>query len=274
METHASSLVQWQGKSVSRALAQLKPLLKLRPVSSELPSRVSDPATKALMQLSSDVKRLGIPPGVRLPVVENLMRAFVEKARGLDWASAADDRAAGQAAFDLAFLLRLSGVSASELTTDATVSSLLDRVSLLTQLTVRGVLADTTGALGVTGKARELSRGTPPPDATHPRAAHATPPRHSCADAGTQRRAAPTRRATTGPREWHRVQVAHRRCEAGQALRTAVHCGVSERSGPSNPRGERGERGELLGRRAAARSAKVGARSCPPCRISRHISNQ
>lgn len=128
METHASSLVQWQGKSVARALGLLKPLLKLRQVTSELPSRVSGPATKALMELSGDVKRLGVPPGVQLPVVENLLRAFIDKARGLDWASVADERAAAQAAFDLAFFLRLSGVPASDLASDTTVTSLLDKV--------------------------------------------------------------------------------------------------------------------------------------------------
>lgn len=129
METHASSLVQWQGKSVARALALLKPVLKLRPVGDELPSRVSGPATKALMELSSDVKRLGVPPGVELGVVQSLLRAFLEKARALDWAHVADERAAAQAAFDVAFLLRLSGASASDLASDATVKALLDKVS-------------------------------------------------------------------------------------------------------------------------------------------------
>lgn len=135
LDTHASSLVQWQGRSIARALALLRPVLTVRPVSDELPSRASDPMTRALLELSNDVKRLGVPPGVQLGVVPGLLTAFTEKLRTLEWSSVGADagdarkRAAGQAAFDLAFLLRLAGTPSAELAAHDLVAPLLQKVS-------------------------------------------------------------------------------------------------------------------------------------------------
>lgn len=208
METHASSLVQWQGKSIARALALLKPVLKLRPVTSELPSRVSSPTTKALMELSKDVKHLGVPPGVELGVVQGLLRAFIEKVRGLDWSHVTDERAAAQAAFDLAFLLRLGGKSASELAADATVKPLLERVSCPQFLSWASSyeyreVADHPGSLRPHGQARVPRRGTSAPHATHPRTANEASARRGVAAARAQCGTAEARRAAARPSVWN-----------------------------------------------------------------------
>jgi hypothetical protein len=82
----------------------------------------------ALHALVGSCRRLGIPSKSNLPIVEDLVRDFVDKARALaGWASA-DAEWAAQAAFDLSFLALLAG---EDSTSDTTIAKLLAKVSRL-----------------------------------------------------------------------------------------------------------------------------------------------
>ena len=79
----------------------------------------------SLHSLVISVRHLGLPPGVNLPVVADLVKEYVEDTRGLEGWSYQKEEAAAQAAFDLAFLGLLSG---AEVGKDVAVQKLLSKV--------------------------------------------------------------------------------------------------------------------------------------------------
>lgn len=105
------------------------------------PTQPSSCIMVSLHSLVVSVRHLGIPPGINLPVVSDLVKAFVDDARGLDGWTVQNDEAAAQAAFDIAFLGMFAG---EELGGNVQVQKLLTKVrpskpslSILTVLSFR-----------------------------------------------------------------------------------------------------------------------------------------
>ena len=81
----------------------------------------------ALHSLVGATRRLGLPPNSNLPIVEDLIRVFVDQTRGLEGWTRMEEESAVQAAFDLSFLNLFV-----EKRDDALIQSLLDKVSRYT----------------------------------------------------------------------------------------------------------------------------------------------
>ncbi len=79
----------------------------------------------SLQSLVVSVRQLGIPPGVKLPIVTDLVKGFVSDAREMPGWLMRKDEAAAQAAFDLAFLGMLEGMGAGK---NMVVQKLLSKV--------------------------------------------------------------------------------------------------------------------------------------------------
>jgi hypothetical protein len=95
-------------------------------VTGPTPTAVSSPLVVALHSMVKATRRLGLPPKTDLPVVADLVKGFVDRARSLEGWEKAEEEGAAQAAFDLAFLGVLVG---EEVGKNIAVQKLLGKVS-------------------------------------------------------------------------------------------------------------------------------------------------
>ena len=121
----------------------------------------------ALQSLVASSQQLGVPPGVDLPVVADLVRSFVDEASALEGWTAQRDESVAQAAFDLGFLDLLRG---DEVAQSVVVQKLLTKVrpSLLH-------LDETDPGTAAPKHALRIRDGPPQPPGRFP-AAHSDPP--------------------------------------------------------------------------------------------------
>lgn len=125
MEIHSSSTVQWQTAAIENATDLLAPPSNSRAEwQGEHPTQPSARLMRAFSHLVEAVRHLGIQPGMTLPVVPNLLRAFVKQVR-LEYRSL-EEYAAAQGAMDLAFCALILGEDASK---DEGVKDLISKVS-------------------------------------------------------------------------------------------------------------------------------------------------
>lgn len=127
IEIHAASTVQWQTTAVEVAagLASL-PSVSRAEWQGEHPTQPSASLVQALTHLVTEVRRLGILPGMDLPVVPALLRTFIHQVR-TDYQKL-EGYAAAQGALDLAFCTLLLG---DDVGSDEGVKKLLEKVSNL-----------------------------------------------------------------------------------------------------------------------------------------------
>lgn len=135
METHAASTIQWQSSAIDSALLTLRPLFDAHRGPAQVraswqgahPTAPSAPIIAALRHLVSSVRRLGVPPGIKLDTVPKLLAAFRKAVREMDGWPTGDAKVqpelAAQAAFDLALLNLL--VSSPPSDSDGLITSLL-----------------------------------------------------------------------------------------------------------------------------------------------------
>ncbi|WVQ78802.1 hypothetical protein IAT38_000893 [Cryptococcus sp. DSM 104549] len=121
LAVHAKSTLQWKSRAVQEALVLLAPLFDPFRGPAEIrsawqgpfPTSPSHPVMLSLQSLVSSSKTLGIPPGVDVPIMGDLVQAFVAESRKLEgWKSVGklgEGEGAAQVAVDQGFFSLLAG---------------------------------------------------------------------------------------------------------------------------------------------------------------------
>lgn len=134
---HRTSTSPWASRTIQAALLLLSPIFSPENTPSiiklswqaDLPSTPSPEIMIALQSLVAATRLLGIPQDVERGVVRDMIRSFVQQARGLEGWKGLNEECAVQGAVDLGFLNLISG----DKPIDQTVEGLLAKVSLLTR---------------------------------------------------------------------------------------------------------------------------------------------
>ena len=132
---HKKSTSAWASRTTQAALLLLSPIFSPENTPSiiklswqaDLPSTPSPEIMIALQSLVAATRLLGIPQDTETGVVRDMVRSFVQQARGLDGWKVLNEECAVQGAVDLGFLNLISG----DEPIDPTVEGLLAKVSLL-----------------------------------------------------------------------------------------------------------------------------------------------
>jgi hypothetical protein len=132
---HRDSTTLWASRTTQAALLLLSPIFSPENTPSiiklswqaDLPSTPSPEIMIALQSLVAATRLLGIPQDVETGVVRDMVRSFVQQARGLEGWKNLEGECAVQGAVDLGFLNLISG----DKPIDPAVEGLLAKVSLL-----------------------------------------------------------------------------------------------------------------------------------------------
>jgi hypothetical protein len=132
---HKKSTSAWASRITQAALLLLSPIFSPENTPSiiklswqaDLPSTPSPEIMIALQSLVAATRLLGIPQATETGVVKDMVRSFVQQARGLEGWKGLEGECAVQGAVDLGFLNLISG----DKPIDPTVEGLLAKVSLL-----------------------------------------------------------------------------------------------------------------------------------------------
>ncbi|WVN90705.1 uncharacterized protein L203_105947 [Cryptococcus depauperatus CBS 7841] len=129
IEIHSKSVIKWRESTIECGLNLLFPLLKRKPsdirsfwqAPSTHPTFPSNEVIVSLHSLVSATKHLGIPPGVNLPVIQELVVDYVKQAKLLTGWTVLEQSEEGlaQQVVDLGFLTLLSGEKPEESLSDS-----------------------------------------------------------------------------------------------------------------------------------------------------------
>ena len=134
---HRNSTTAWATRTTQAALLLLSPIFSPENTPSiiklswqaDLPSTPSPEIMIALQSLVAATRLLGTPQGTETGVVRDMVRSFVQQARGLEGWKGLNEECAVQGAVDLGFLNLISG----DKPVDSTAEGLLAKVSLFAQ---------------------------------------------------------------------------------------------------------------------------------------------
>ncbi|WVO18684.1 hypothetical protein L204_106404 [Cryptococcus depauperatus] len=129
IEIHSKSVIKWRESTIECGLNLLSPLLKRKPsdirsfwqAPSTHPTFPSNEVIVSLNSLVSATKHLGIPPGVNLPVIQELVVDYVKQVKLLTGWKVLEQSEEGlaQQVVDLGFLTLLSGEKPEESLSDS-----------------------------------------------------------------------------------------------------------------------------------------------------------